>query len=159
MKYSHRVEEVGSTLAALERLGDKEEKWNQRCVHFQFYKTLTYIIWVSSSFGRALVCLLSVQLFQFRCFLNYVRAMKRHCEPPETLTDNKEWQHTHLGDKIVMVGQMGAAVHTAVATVAGVQVSLEGLGLCQLHHVCEEEAGWQSAVVHGLVTQAMRPAG
>lgn len=34
-----------------------------------------------------------------------------------------------------MVGQMGAAVHTAVATVAGVQVSLERLGLCQLHHV------------------------
>lgn len=41
-----------------------------------------------------------------------------------------------LGDKIVMVGQMGAAVHTAVATVAGVQVCLECLGLCQLHHVC-----------------------
>lgn len=40
-----------------------------------------------------------------------------------------------LGDKIVMVGQVGAAVHAAVATVAGVQVSLESLGLCQLHHV------------------------
>lgn len=40
-----------------------------------------------------------------------------------------------LGDEIVMVGQMGAAVHTAVATVAGVQVSLERLGFCQLHHV------------------------
>lgn len=40
-----------------------------------------------------------------------------------------------LGDEIVMVGQMGAAVHTAVATVAGVQVSLERLGLRQLHHV------------------------
>lgn len=40
-----------------------------------------------------------------------------------------------LGDKIVMVGQMGAAVHTAVATVARVQVSLERFGLCQLHHV------------------------
>lgn len=40
-----------------------------------------------------------------------------------------------LGDKIVMVGQMSAAVHTAVTTVAGVQVSLECFGLCQLHHV------------------------
>jgi len=40
-----------------------------------------------------------------------------------------------LGDKIVMVGQMGAAMHTAVTTVAGVQVSLECLGFCQLHHV------------------------
>lgn len=33
-----------------------------------------------------------------------------------------------LGDKIVMVGQVGTAVHTAVAAVAGVQVSLECLG-------------------------------
>lgn len=40
-----------------------------------------------------------------------------------------------LGDEVVMVGQMGAAVHTAVATVARVQVRLERLGLCQLHHV------------------------
>lgn len=40
---------------------------------------------------------------------------------------HKEW-HTHLGDKIVMVGQVGAAVHTAVAAVARVQVSLECLG-------------------------------
>lgn len=40
-----------------------------------------------------------------------------------------------LGDKIVMVGQMGAAVHTAVTAVAGVQVGLERLGLCQLHHI------------------------
>ena len=47
----------------------------------------------------------------------------------------KEWQLTDLGDEIVMVGQMGAAVHTAVATVAGVQVRLERLGLCELHHV------------------------
>lgn len=34
-----------------------------------------------------------------------------------------------------MVGQVGAAVHTAVATVARVQVGLERLGLCQFHHV------------------------
>lgn len=40
-----------------------------------------------------------------------------------------------LRDKIIMVGQMGAAVHTAVAAVAGVQVSLERLGFCQLHHI------------------------
>lgn len=40
-----------------------------------------------------------------------------------------------LGDEIVMVGQVGAAVHAAVPTVAGVQVGLERLGLCQLHHV------------------------
>lgn len=40
-----------------------------------------------------------------------------------------------LGDKFVMVGQMGATMHTAVAAMAGVQVSLEGLRLCQLHHV------------------------
>lgn len=35
-----------------------------------------------------------------------------------------------------MVGQVGATVHTAVATVARVQVGLECLGLCQLHHAC-----------------------
>lgn len=51
------------------------------------------------------------------------------------LSTTKGRQHTDLGDKIVMVGQMGAAVHTAVATVARVQVSLERFGLCQLHHV------------------------
>ena len=42
---------------------------------------------------------------------------------------------TDLGDEVVMVGQVCAAVDTAVATVAGVQVGLEGLGLGQLHHV------------------------
>lgn len=40
-----------------------------------------------------------------------------------------------LGDEIVMIGQMGPTVHTAVTTVAGVQISLERLGFCQLHHV------------------------
>lgn len=40
-----------------------------------------------------------------------------------------------LGDKIVMIGQMGATVHTAVTAVAGVQIRLERLGFCQLHHV------------------------
>lgn len=48
---------------------------------------------------------------------------------------HKAGQQANLGDKIVMVGQMGAAVHAAVPTVAGVQVGLECLGLCQLHHV------------------------
>lgn len=33
-----------------------------------------------------------------------------------------------------MVGQVSAAVHAAVATVAGVQVGLECFGLSQLHH-------------------------
>lgn len=41
---------------------------------------------------------------------------------------------TYLRNELVMVGQVGAAVHTAVAAVARVQVGLERLGLCQLHH-------------------------
>lgn len=40
-----------------------------------------------------------------------------------------------LGDQIVMVGQVGAAVHAAVTTMAGVQVGLERLRFSQLHHV------------------------
>ena len=56
--------------------------------------------------------------------------------PPEVLVlTSKGRRHSYLGDEVVMVGQMGAAVHTAVATVARVQVRLERLGLCQLHHV------------------------
>lgn len=35
-----------------------------------------------------------------------------------------------------MVGQVGAAVHAAVAAVARVQVGLERLGFRQLHHDC-----------------------
>lgn len=42
----------------------------------------------------------------------------------------KAWQHVYLGDEIVVVCQMGAAVHTAVTAVAGIQVSLKSLGLC-----------------------------
>lgn len=34
------------------------------------------------------------------------------------LSTTKDQQHTNLRDKIVMVGQMVAAVHTAVATMA-----------------------------------------
>lgn len=41
---------------------------------------------------------------------------------------------TYLRNELVMVGQVGAAVHTAVAAMARVQVGLECLGLCQLHH-------------------------
>lgn len=41
---------------------------------------------------------------------------------------------TYLRNELVMVGQVGAAVHTAVAAMARVQVGLERLGLCQLHH-------------------------
>lgn len=37
-----------------------------------------------------------------------------------------------------MVGQVGAAVHAAVAAVARVQVGLERLGFRQLHHDCRE---------------------
>lgn len=40
-----------------------------------------------------------------------------------------------LGDQIVMVGQVGAAVHATVTAVAGVQVGLERLRFGQLHHV------------------------
>lgn len=40
----------------------------------------------------------------------------------------------YLRNELVMVGQVGAAVHTAVAAMARVQVGLERLGLCQLHH-------------------------
>lgn len=43
---------------------------------------------------------------------------------------------SYLRDELVMVGQVGAAVHAAVAAVARVQVGLERLGFRQLHHDC-----------------------
>lgn len=41
----------------------------------------------------------------------------------------------HLGDELVVVGQVRPAVDAAVGAVAGGQVGLEGLGLGHLHHV------------------------
>lgn len=72
------------------------------------------------------------------------------------IINNKRWQRTDLGDKIVMVGQMGAAVHTAVTAVAGVQVGLECLGLCQLYHVCKQGSRMVFVVVQGLLMQVYR---
>lgn len=46
---------------------------------------------------------------------------------------------SYLRDELVMVGQVGAAVHAAVAAVARVQVGLERLGFGQLHHDCGGE--------------------
>lgn len=42
---------------------------------------------------------------------------------------------THLGDELVVVGQVRPAVDAAVGAVAGRQVGLEGLGLGHLQHV------------------------
>lgn len=107
--YLHRVEEVGSALAALERLGDKEEK----------YKLETD-------------CKSNSDMSQMQ--LSKI-TMKQMCMPSDMIINNKDRQHTDLGDKIVMIGQMGATVHTTVTAVAGVQIGLERLGFCQLHHV------------------------
>lgn len=107
--YLHRVEEVGSALAALERLGDREEK----------YKLETD-------------CKPNSDMSQMQ--LSKI-TMKQMCMPSEMIINKKDKRHTDLGDKIVMIGQMGATVHTAVTAVAGVQIRLERLGFCQLHHV------------------------
>lgn len=61
--------------------------------------------------------------------------MKQMCMASDMIINKKDKRHTDLGDKIVMIGQMGATVHTAVTAVAGVQIRLECLGFCQLHHV------------------------
>lgn len=50
--------------------------------------------------------------------------------PKNDGTKKKALRHIYLGDEIVVVCQMGAAVHAAVTAVAGIQVSLESLSLC-----------------------------
>lgn len=75
--------------------------------------------------------------------------LNKHCsEPRVPRLQAVEWAHlgflkiaadklgSYLRDELVMVGQVGAAVHAAVAAVARVQVGLERLGFRQLHHDC-----------------------
>lgn len=42
---------------------------------------------------------------------------------------------TRLGDQLVVVGQVGSAVDTAVCPVAVWQIRLESFGFGQLHHL------------------------
>lgn len=44
---------------------------------------------------------------------------------------------TCLGDQLIVVGQVGSAVDTAVGSVTVWQISLERFGFCHLHHL-----GW-----------------
>lgn len=45
-------------------------------------------------------------------------------------------QITCLGDQLIMIGQVGSAMDTAVCSVAVWQISLESFGFCHLHHLC-----------------------
>lgn len=42
-----------------------------------------------------------------------------------------------LGDELIVIGQVGSAVDTAIRPVTGWQISLERLGFCHLHHLCQ----------------------
>lgn len=46
-------------------------------------------------------------------------------------------QTTCLGDQLIVIGQVGSAVDTAVCSVTVWQISLESSGFCHLHHL-----GW-----------------
>lgn len=45
-------------------------------------------------------------------------------------------QTTCLRDQLIVIGQVGSAVDTAVCSVTAWQISLESFGLGHLHHVC-----------------------
>lgn len=67
---------------------------------------------------------------------------------------------TCLGDELVVIGQVGSAVDTAVRSVAVWQISLESFGLGHLHHLCgalpaQLQAGAQcAAALRASLTEA-----